>query len=245
MPALLLVRLLPPGLRRAVRAARRLVADADVARRSSRNSGTEAVEGALKLARHHTGRPNVIAFFGAFHGRSLGVAVAHVVEGASTAAGSASSRPAATTLRLAVRRRAERRRVHRRGAVPAHDRAGRRRRDLRRADPGRGRLHRAARRLAGSDPRRSATGTASCSSSTRCSRASAAPGRCGPASTTASCPTSSRAGKGLASGLPARRHHRPRRDHGLGARASTARRSAATRSPARPRSPRSTSSRAG
>ena len=36
------------------------------------NSGTEAVEGALKLARHHTGRPNVIAFLGAFHGRSLG-----------------------------------------------------------------------------------------------------------------------------------------------------------------------------
>jgi 4-aminobutyrate aminotransferase len=36
------------------------------------NSGTEAVEAALKLARHHTGRPNVIAFLGAFHGRSLG-----------------------------------------------------------------------------------------------------------------------------------------------------------------------------
>src|SRR5687767_2979196 len=33
------------------------------------NSGTEAVEAALKLARHHTGRPNVIAFLGAFHGR--------------------------------------------------------------------------------------------------------------------------------------------------------------------------------
>jgi 4-aminobutyrate aminotransferase len=36
------------------------------------NSGTEAVEGALKLARHRTRRPNVIAFYGAFHGRSLG-----------------------------------------------------------------------------------------------------------------------------------------------------------------------------
>jgi 4-aminobutyrate aminotransferase len=36
------------------------------------NSGTEVVEGAIKLARHATGRPNVIAFFGAFHGRSLG-----------------------------------------------------------------------------------------------------------------------------------------------------------------------------
>lgn len=36
------------------------------------NSGTEAVEAALKLVRHHTKRPNVIAFFGAFHGRTLG-----------------------------------------------------------------------------------------------------------------------------------------------------------------------------
>jgi len=36
------------------------------------NSGTEAVEAALKLARHHTRRPNVIAFLGGFHGRSLG-----------------------------------------------------------------------------------------------------------------------------------------------------------------------------
>jgi 4-aminobutyrate aminotransferase len=36
------------------------------------NSGTEAVEGALKLARHHTGRPGLIAFEGAFHGRTMG-----------------------------------------------------------------------------------------------------------------------------------------------------------------------------
>jgi 4-aminobutyrate aminotransferase len=36
------------------------------------NSGTEAVEAALKLARYHTGRPNAIAFFGGFHGRSIG-----------------------------------------------------------------------------------------------------------------------------------------------------------------------------
>ncbi|MBI4425484.1 MAG: aminotransferase class III-fold pyridoxal phosphate-dependent enzyme, partial [Elusimicrobia bacterium] len=34
------------------------------------NSGTEAVEGAVKLARHHTKRPTLIAFHGAFHGRS-------------------------------------------------------------------------------------------------------------------------------------------------------------------------------
>jgi 4-aminobutyrate aminotransferase len=36
------------------------------------NSGTEAVEAAIKLARHHTGRQYVIAFFGSFHGRSYG-----------------------------------------------------------------------------------------------------------------------------------------------------------------------------
>ncbi len=34
------------------------------------NSGTEAVEGAVKLARSHTKRSNIIAFEGAFHGRS-------------------------------------------------------------------------------------------------------------------------------------------------------------------------------
>jgi len=36
------------------------------------NSGTEAVEGAIKLARAHTKRQNIIAFKGAFHGRTLG-----------------------------------------------------------------------------------------------------------------------------------------------------------------------------
>src|SRR5258706_16206661 len=36
------------------------------------NSGTEAIEACLKLARYVTGRPNFIAFLGAFHGRTLG-----------------------------------------------------------------------------------------------------------------------------------------------------------------------------
>ncbi len=36
------------------------------------NSGTEAVEAALKLARHHTGRPYLVSFFGGFHGRTYG-----------------------------------------------------------------------------------------------------------------------------------------------------------------------------
>jgi len=36
------------------------------------NSGTEAIEAALKLARYHTGRGQFIAFVGAFHGRTMG-----------------------------------------------------------------------------------------------------------------------------------------------------------------------------
>lgn len=36
------------------------------------NSGTEAVEAAMKLARYHTRRTRFVAFLGAFHGRTLG-----------------------------------------------------------------------------------------------------------------------------------------------------------------------------
>ena len=36
------------------------------------NSGAEAVEAALKMARYHSGRDKFIAFFGAFHGRTMG-----------------------------------------------------------------------------------------------------------------------------------------------------------------------------
>lgn len=36
------------------------------------NSGSEAIEGSLKLARRVTGRPGIIAFQGAFHGRTIG-----------------------------------------------------------------------------------------------------------------------------------------------------------------------------
>ena len=38
------------------------------------NSGSEAVESAVRLARHATGRPNIVAFQGGFHGRSMGAA---------------------------------------------------------------------------------------------------------------------------------------------------------------------------
>jgi 4-aminobutyrate aminotransferase len=36
------------------------------------NSGTEAIEVALKLARHHTGRQHFLGFLGGFHGRTMG-----------------------------------------------------------------------------------------------------------------------------------------------------------------------------
>ena len=36
------------------------------------NSGSETIDGALKLARRVTGRPGIVAFRGAFHGRTIG-----------------------------------------------------------------------------------------------------------------------------------------------------------------------------
>ncbi|MDI2027973.1 aspartate aminotransferase family protein [Saccharopolyspora sp. TS4A08] len=38
------------------------------------NSGSEAVEASVRLARHATGRANIIAFQGGFHGRTMGAA---------------------------------------------------------------------------------------------------------------------------------------------------------------------------
>lgn len=38
------------------------------------NSGSEAVEAAMRLARQATGRPNIVAFHGSFHGRTVGAA---------------------------------------------------------------------------------------------------------------------------------------------------------------------------
>ncbi len=36
------------------------------------NSGAEAIEAAIKLSRYHTQRQHIIAFYGAFHGRTMG-----------------------------------------------------------------------------------------------------------------------------------------------------------------------------
>jgi 4-aminobutyrate aminotransferase len=49
------------------------IAPGDVPRRVSfGNSGAEAMEGAIKLARWSTGRDKIIAFLGSFHGRTMG-----------------------------------------------------------------------------------------------------------------------------------------------------------------------------
>ncbi|WP_303904713.1 aspartate aminotransferase family protein [Thiohalomonas denitrificans] len=36
------------------------------------SAGTEAIEAAIRLSRHATGRPNLVAFHGGFHGRTMG-----------------------------------------------------------------------------------------------------------------------------------------------------------------------------
>jgi 4-aminobutyrate aminotransferase len=41
-------------------------------RTSFGNSGAEAIEGSIKLARYSTGRDKIIAFYGSFHGRTMG-----------------------------------------------------------------------------------------------------------------------------------------------------------------------------
>ncbi len=193
-PALLLQRLLPPRLRRRQRAARPARADVRATVRTFlSNSGTEAVEAALKLARHHTGRPNAIAFLGGFHGRSLG--------SLSLTASKSRQRAGFGVVDSGQLPRARTGTPTTSSALTGADyieqvlfkqahRSRRRRRDLRRADPGRGRLHRPAGRLARPSCASSATATASSSSSTRCSPASGARARCGRASTTASSPTS-------------------------------------------------------
>lgn len=50
------------------------------------NSGSEAVEASVRLARHATGRPTIVAFDGGFHGRTMGAA-ALTTSGAKIRAG--------------------------------------------------------------------------------------------------------------------------------------------------------------
>ena len=118
------------------------------------NSGTEANEAALKLAKYYTKRHNIIAFFGAFHGRTMGSLsltaskltqrrgfgpfVPGVVSRAVRQLLSLSGRAIARDVRGRVPA------LHRRAAARAPRLARRSRGHHRRADPGRGRLRRAA-----------------------------------------------------------------------------------------------------
>ena len=103
------------------------------------NSGAEAIEAALKLARRHTGRLRALAFLGAFHGRTYG---------AMSLSGSKPMQrrgfaPLVPEIHHARYGDLESVRALLRTDLPARRAGG----DLRRADPGRGGLHRPARRL--------------------------------------------------------------------------------------------------
>jgi len=99
------------------------------------NSGTEAVEGAIKLAKFATKRQYLVAFLGAFHGRTYG----SVSLTASKAKYHAGFGPMLRHLPCAVRPRRGPQVVRRCPVQPprARRRSGG---DHRRADPGRGRL---------------------------------------------------------------------------------------------------------
>ena len=115
------------------------------------NSGAEAIECALKLARYHTKRQNIIAFYGAFHGRTMGALslTASKPQQRRRFAPLVAGRDARALSRCVPRRsgtpktqriRARLRALHRRQAVQDHAAARGSGGDFRRADSGRRRL---------------------------------------------------------------------------------------------------------
>ena len=131
------------------------------------NSGAEAVENAVKIAKAATGRPAVIAYEGAFHGRTH-MAMSLTSKQHPYKAGFGPFAPEVYRVAFPYEYRwpegdADRRRA-RRPAARVHDphRARGRGGDHHRADPGRGRLRPGARRPTCAACARSATSTASC-----------------------------------------------------------------------------------
>ena len=112
------------------------------------NSGAEAVENAVKIARAATGRPAVIAFDRAFHGRTL-LTMSLTSKVVPTSAASARSRLRSTAPRRRSSRAGQLRRRDRRAGDAVQGRGRSRERRLRRAraGPGRGRLRADAARL--------------------------------------------------------------------------------------------------
>jgi len=117
------------------------------------NSGTEAMEAAIKLARYHTRREKIIAFYGCFHGRTMGslsLTASKAVQraGFGTLLAGVFHVPYPNPYRcpygiLLYRMRA----VYRARTLQAHREARRGRRHRGRAHPGRGRLPSRARRI--------------------------------------------------------------------------------------------------
>ena len=150
------------------------------------NSGTEVVEASIKLARFATKRPYIVAFLGAFHGRTYG----SMSLTASKAKYHAGFGPLLPGIFHAPYGRVEDLRWFDEVLFDKLAPGQRGGRDHRRADPGRGRLHRPRGRLPpgpapdlrrARDPARSPT---------RSSPARDGPARCGRSSTGASSPTS-------------------------------------------------------
>ena len=148
------------------------------------NSGSEAIDGALKLARRVTGRPGIIAFRGGFHGRTFG-ATSVTSSNVNYRTGYEPLLPGVhlTTFPAAYRGfdGDEDAAVAGRDGRPADahlDRHPGRVRRLRahRAGPGRGRVHPGATGVPAASFARSATSTGSCSSPTRSSPATGGPG---------------------------------------------------------------------
>ncbi len=174
------------------------------------NSGTEATEAAIKLARYFTKRQGIIAFLGSFHGRSMGslsLTASKVIQRRGFGPLHAGRVPRAVSRSLSIQR--QRRSV--RGAVsvlhpgsalrPARSLPTRSRRSS--SNRSRAKAATSCRR------RRSCRGcaswrpsTASCSSWTKCSRAWAERGRCSRRSISDLKADVVNIAKGIASGLP-------------------------------------------
>ena len=169
------------------------------------NTGAEAIENAVKIARWATGRQAVIAFDNAFHGRTLlAMTMTSKVKPykaglRAVRAGGLPRAGAVPVPRHLLGRLDRRARASLQGRRRPVDRRLRRPR----AGAGRGRVRRDAAGLSRRSSRSSAASTGSCGSTTRCSRASDAPGRCGRSSSTPGAePDLTVFGKSIGGGLP-------------------------------------------